>query len=136
MVVARRMKSSLGKLALEVCVTLGKEKVLLAASNAASRLLAVPGVKSIGDVHPLDNSRERHERLAVVRSSVVFEIDEDLCRSPVWILDHTRQCRVCSGDSRVIGHRSVAPQRRDLRITVDAELTQVAARTLKNRASS
>src|SRR4029450_12658897 len=95
----------------------------MAGTDPATGALAVLGIERVGDIHHIDDLRERHERLLVVGRAVVTEIDEDLRGSPVRILesvgDRTAAIRLTE---RIVRNVSVPPGLRNRGITIDSEL--------------
>src|SRR4051812_27771186 len=61
--------------------------ILLARSDPATRGFAVVRVPRIGGGHAVDHPRERNEGLGVVSAAVVAQVDEDLRRATVRILE-------------------------------------------------
>ncbi|MGH2898593.1 MAG: hypothetical protein ACRDMZ_07955, partial [Solirubrobacteraceae bacterium] len=64
-----------GERAAQVGVAALEQRSLLAGADAPAGALAVVGVERVGDFDALDDARERRERLGIVRSAVVAQVD-------------------------------------------------------------
>src|SRR5262249_40299403 len=113
----------LGEFARQVRIAAVEDRILPAGPDAAAGPLAVLRVPALGDVHALDDLGKRHERFLVVGLAVIAQVDEDLRRAPVGILerigDRAADVRLAP---RIVGNRASAPGLRDRRIGGNPEL--------------
>src|SRR5262249_27037811 len=115
------------KVPLQISVAALEERALFTGPDAAARRFAILGVEFVRHIHAFDNPAEWRKRLRIVRRRIVLQIDEDLRRSAVrygeGISDRSAHVRFAA---RVVRDRPRAPDVRDLRVAVDAELRPFA----------
>src|SRR5215510_7026127 len=115
------------KVAFEIGVAFFEDRTLLTGPDAAAGRFSILGVELVHHIHTFNDLAERRKRLFVVRRRIVPQIDENLRRSAVrhgeGISDRPAHVRFAA---RIVRDRLSAPDIRDLRVAVDAELRPFA----------
>src|SRR4029079_18912854 len=68
----------IGEVMAQIGISTREHRILLAGPDPAAGPLAVPGVQRIGDVHPVDDACERHERLGTERGAFLAPLEEHM----------------------------------------------------------